>query len=136
MPDSQRRLPESGLDLSATLDVHDTLLLVAAVGRLVLTGAMQTNVNDFRPVLILGGNGERSSGRPWLWNGVWLRGRSSLTHMLQRAAKHLCGSHVCHRGERCLTFIVPKRRTLDALCPKVRLEIDLRAPCSWRSSFA
>lgn len=52
LPDSLQRARERGLDLPQYLARHDTHAAFAALGDLVMTGPTQTNVNDFRAILI------------------------------------------------------------------------------------
>lgn len=52
LPDSLQRARERGLDLPQYLTRHDTHAAFAALGDLVITGPTQTNVNDFRAILI------------------------------------------------------------------------------------
>ena len=51
-PDTLARARAKGLDARAHLAGHDSASLFAALGDLVVTGPTQTNVNDFRAVLI------------------------------------------------------------------------------------
>lgn len=52
LPDCLQRARERGLDLPQYLARHDTHAAFAALGDLVMTGPTQTNVNDFRAILI------------------------------------------------------------------------------------
>lgn len=52
-PDTLARWRAAGIDADAYLRNNDSYRAFAAVGDLVVTGPMQTNVNDFRAVLVL-----------------------------------------------------------------------------------
>ncbi len=51
-PDTLRRAGQAGLDAQAFLEAHDSATFFRELGDLVVTGPTQTNVNDFRAVLI------------------------------------------------------------------------------------
>mgnify|MGYP003668038877 CR=1 FL=1 len=54
-PDTLRRGQALGLDAGAFLREHDSYSYFAALGDLIVTGPTRTNVNDFRAILIAGG---------------------------------------------------------------------------------
>jgi hydroxypyruvate reductase len=51
-PDSLARARTLGLDAAAYLDAHDSHGFFSALGDLVITGPTQTNVNDYRALLV------------------------------------------------------------------------------------
>lgn len=53
-PDTLRRAEKSGLDPARFLDGHNSYEFFAALDDLVMTGPTQTNVNDFRAILVAG----------------------------------------------------------------------------------
>jgi hydroxypyruvate reductase len=52
MPDTPSRAALLGLDLRRYLAHHDTYSAFSQLGDLVVTGPTQTNVNDFRAILV------------------------------------------------------------------------------------
>ena len=56
-PDTLARAAAQGLDAKARLADNDAYGLFQALGDLVVTGPTLTNVNDFRAILVLPGNG-------------------------------------------------------------------------------
>jgi glycerate 2-kinase len=63
-PDSMQRARELGLDAAALLDDNDSHRFFAALDDLVITGPTRTNVNDFRAVLIVPGDGAAPAYAP------------------------------------------------------------------------
>lgn len=54
-PDTLSRAREAGLDAAEMLGRHDSYTFFDALGDLIVTGPTRTNVNDFRAILISGG---------------------------------------------------------------------------------
>ena len=54
-PDTLARATLAGLDAGAMLDSHDSYSYFERLGDLIVTGPTRTNVNDFRAILITGG---------------------------------------------------------------------------------
>ena len=54
-PTTLNRAAKAGLDAQMMLDGHDSYSFFAELGDLIITGPTRTNVNDFRAILIVGG---------------------------------------------------------------------------------
>lgn len=54
-PSTLNRAAKAGLDAQMMLDGHDSYSFFAELGDLIITGPTRTNVNDFRAILIVGG---------------------------------------------------------------------------------
>ena len=54
-PTTLNRAAKAGLDAQVMLDGHDSYSFFAELGDLIITGPTRTNVNDFRAILIVGG---------------------------------------------------------------------------------
>jgi len=54
-PTTLNRAAKAGLDAQLMLDGHDSYSFFAELGDLIITGPTRTNVNDFRAILIVGG---------------------------------------------------------------------------------